>query len=361
MLLIIADYPNEYNLREGTMQRVDAIDSLISDQKRVYLNLSFKKFIKRKIEIINNCTIENLNIFIHCKIIKAYLKEATSIYVHSVYNLLKIIKWVNLDKTILDIHGVVPEELLSDNKRIHYAIYNYVERKAVHNCKKLVHVTNAMVKHYEEKYNLSLSAKSIVLPIFEYKQISQDNTKWSGELIRAVYVGGLQSWQNINKMVALCKSAHDNNTHCSYRFEFFVPQRDIELFKQQYSTDIIHCKANISTLTREEIIPHLRKCHLGFVLRDDIVVNRVACPTKLVEYLECGVVPVVLSPHIGDFSELGYKYVTAASLEYQSLDLEQIKEMAQHNLLVLTEYQKRTFNAQQELIAELTQKICSYC
>lgn len=353
MLLIIADYPNKENLREGTMQRVDAIDSLINAQERVYLNLSFKKFLKRKTDRIKNCTIENLNIIVHYKIIKGYLDSATSIYVHSVYNLLKIIKWVNLDKTILDIHGVVPEELLSDNKKIHSKLYNYVERRAILNCKKLVHVTNAMVQHYEKKYNLSLSARSIVLPIFEYKEISQDTSKWSGDLIRSVYVGGLQSWQNIYKMVALCKKAYVNNSHCSYLFEFFVPEKDIETFKQKYCIKNDLHNINVSTLMRDEVIPHLKKCHLGFVLRDDIVVNRVACPTKLVEYLECGVVPVVSSPHIGDFVELGYKYIDAASFEHESIDLEQIKEMAQHNLSVLCQYQKRTFHAQQQLIAEL--------
>lgn len=89
MLLIIADYPNEFNLREGTMQRVDAIDSLILNRDRVYLNLSFKKNIKRNKKVVKNCTIENLNIITHQKIIKSYLERATSIYVHSVYNLLK--------------------------------------------------------------------------------------------------------------------------------------------------------------------------------------------------------------------------------------------------------------------------------
>lgn len=354
MLLIIADYPNELNMREGTMQRVDAIDSLIADQERVYLNLSFKKFIKRKTNKVENCTVENLNIFAHNRIIKCYIARATSIYVHSVYNLLKIINWVDFDKTILDIHGVVPEELLSENKKIHSAIYNYIEKRAILNCKKLVHVTNAMVGHYEHKYKIPLSAKSIVLPIFEYKQILQDSSKWSDDLIRTVYVGGLQSWQNINKMVALCKNAYINNPRCSYRFEFFVPQRDVVTFKQNYSEKINACNANISTLTREEVIPHLTQCHLGFVLRDDIIVNRVACPTKLVEYLECGVVPIVLSPHIGDFVELGYKYLTAASFENQSVELTQIEQMAQHNYSVLFEYQKRTFNAQQQLIALLT-------
>jgi hypothetical protein len=39
----------------------------------------------------------------------------------------------------------------------------------------------------------------------------------------------------------------------------------------------------------------------GFVLRDEVLVNLVACPTKLVEYLYWGVLPIVITPRIGDF------------------------------------------------------------
>lgn len=48
----------------------------------------------------------------------------------------------------------------------------------------------------------------------------------------------------------------------------------------------------------------------GLILRDESSVNQVSCPTKLVEYLLFGLVPVVRSPHMGDFHRLGFAYVT---------------------------------------------------
>jgi hypothetical protein len=48
----------------------------------------------------------------------------------------------------------------------------------------------------------------------------------------------------------------------------------------------------------------------GFVLRDESLVNRVACPTKLVEYLYWGVLPVVITPRIGDFDAGSLRAVT---------------------------------------------------
>ena len=101
MLLIIADYPNEMNMREGAMQRIDAIDSLIRDRKRVYLNISFKKHLVRSNSSFNNVIVENLNAIIHRNIIKQYMQKSTTIYVHSVYNSLKVITLIDLKKQFL--------------------------------------------------------------------------------------------------------------------------------------------------------------------------------------------------------------------------------------------------------------------
>lgn len=59
-------------------------------------------------------------------------------------------------------------------------------------------------------------------------------------------------------------------------------------------------------------------CHYGFVLRDDIAVNNAACPTKLVEYMNYGSVPIVLSDIIGDFKEYGYDRISVEDMGYLS-------------------------------------------
>ncbi|EGE1662931.1 glycosyl transferase family 2 [Escherichia coli] len=353
MLLIIADYPNEMNMREGAMQRIDAIDSLIRDRKRVYLNISFKKHLVRSNSSFNNVIVENLNAIIHRNIIKQYMQKSTTIYVHSVYNLLKVITLIDLKKTILDIHGVVPEELLADNKKLLSKVYNMVEKKGVLGCKKLIHVSTEMQKHYEAKYGVNLAERSIVLPIFEYKNITQSQNKWTENKIRSIYLGGLQTWQNIDKMIQICDDTVINNEAGKYEFNFFIPQSNLEGFIDKYSLKLHNINANASTLSRDEVIPFLKECHIGFVLRDDIIVNRVACPTKLVEYLECGVVPVVLSPLIGDFYSMGYQYITTEEMANRSISLLDLEKMAAHNLQILTSYQKRTYKAQKELVAQL--------
>ena len=53
-----------------------------------------------------------------------------------------------------------------------------------------------------------------------------------------------------------------------------------------------------------------QKYDFGLVLRDDTTVNRVACPTKLYEYMSIGLIPIVRTPALGDFLELNYAYIT---------------------------------------------------
>ena len=44
-------------------------------------------------------------------------------------------------------------------------------------------------------------------------------------------------------------------------------------------------------------------------MRDDIVLNRVAAPTKLIEYLSYGLIPIVKTINIGDSVKMGYEYI----------------------------------------------------
>lgn len=352
MLLIIADYPNEMNMREGAMQRIDAIDSLIRDRKRVYLNISFKKHLVRSNSSFNNVIVENLNAIIHRNIIKQYMQKSTTIYVHSVYNLLKVITLIDLKKQFL-IYMVLYRKNFWQIIKNYLVKYITWWKKRCPWMQKLIHVSTEMQKHYEAKYGVNLAERSIVLPIFEYKNITQSQNKWTENKIRSIYLGGLQTWQNIDKMIQVCDDTVINNEAGKYEFNFFIPQSNLEGFIDKYSLKLHNINANASTLSRDEVIPFLKECHIGFVLRDDIIVNRVACPTKLVEYLECGVVPVVLSPLIGDFYSMGYQYITTEEMANRSISLLDLEKMAAHNLQILTSYQKRTYKAQKELIAQL--------
>lgn len=349
MIVFIVDYPNEENIRDGMMQRVAAIDTLAKGCKRVYLDISFKRNIRRKTEYKGGCTVEHVNYFLHVGVIRKYLQTASVLYVHSIYNLLKIHFLYCPHKTILDIHGVVPEELAFMQKYKYEKIYNFVEKNGISKCFKLIHVTQAMLHFYESKYDLDLASRSLVLPIFECANTERSLSKWSSKIIRIAYVGGLQAWQNIELMVGTIRNINKNvGLAKGFSFHLFFPQQQISLFNESYEDIAKYDNVTIGTLPKEEVIQYLSECHMGYVLRDSIIVNKVACPTKLIEYLECGLVPVIKSPDIGDFNSLGYNYIHIDEL-CKELNMDVLSNKVSNNYIILDEFRKLSQKSKLEI------------
>ena len=75
---------------------------------------------------------------------------------------------------------------------------------------------------------------------------------------------------------------------------------------------------------------------LGKRLREDHLLNRVACPTKAIEYMATGVIPIVLCDEIGDLNVMGYRYVTLDCFLNGILpEYKEIKEMRKTNAEVI--------------------------
>ncbi|MFQ2074772.1 hypothetical protein ACK33Z_17415 [Aeromonas veronii] len=335
MLVFVSDYPNSDNIRDGMMQRVAAIDSLAEDRKRIYLSISFRNNKKRKTVVHTNCTIEYLNFFLHQKIIKSIINSASVVYVHSLYNFIRIYFAFCGCKTILDIHGVVPEEMEMMGGKWLPPYFHKFERKAILESKVIIHVTNSMLEHYNEKYKTNLSKKSLVLPIFEQKTVSYNSSKWDLPQLKIVYAGGVQVWQNIDLMVDVIKKiGMDLSLANKVSFYILLPESQVGSFSAKYVD--VSCMSNVSifSLPKERVLSFLSDCHMGFVLRDPMVVNHVACPTKLVEYLECGVIPIVKSRQIGDFEQHGYQCIDYDEIN-EYFDLKKLEHMAKINGEVL--------------------------
>ena len=66
----------------------------------------------------------------------------------------------------------------------------------------------------------------------------------------------------------------------------------------------------VTTKTAEELRGAYEQAQYGFVLRDNIIVNNVACPTKLIDYIKYDIIPILKSPHIGDFDRYGLQYLS---------------------------------------------------
>ncbi|MGK6349754.1 glycosyltransferase [Parapedobacter sp. DT-150] len=311
MVLFLANFPEEATISEGMSQRMIAIDEQAQRHERTYLFVSHRLFWKMEsVEIKPGVIQYRCNLFRHFFFIRSLLREADAIYIHSVIHLLPLLPaWLIVRKhahIILDAHGVVPEEHLLAGISWKSKAYDLSERILFNRVDVAVVVSKAMERHFREKYPRS-PARYITHYILPIHVIQDGYTPAEQQLdvIRVVYSGNAQKWQNIELMISIIKK------NLSERIQYDILTGDLKQMNAYLRNAGLDNEKSISVakVSPQELSAYYARAHYGFVLRDDIVINRVACPTKLVEYLYYGITPIVISPYIGDFMEMGYEYL----------------------------------------------------
>lgn len=318
-LVVISNYPNSEEIKDGMMQRVANIDEYLLDYDRSYLQISIKNNFKPQKSIIKSDITEYRLHFLKdyfriCKI----LKKSDVLFIHSLFNFIKLIPFlfiIRKKNIILDFHGVVPEELEFMNKKFKSFIYNIVEKIAVRYSKHIIFVTESMKNYIANKYKLN-SYKSHILNIFSKNVFRTANTdeidslrdkyKINEEDVVFIYSGNTQKWQNIDLMLS-CISKIKNVKN----YKFIILTGEIEIIKNKLEEFSLLDQNNIiiDTVSPEELGNFYSIAHYGFVLRDEHILNSVANPTKLVEYMWYGIIPVVKYEELGDYKESGYEFI----------------------------------------------------
>lgn len=320
-ILFLAPFPTEYNIKDGMVNRVNAVDQLFSDLERVYLFVSLKNF-KKEYYTKGLVTVYNLHIILHFWTIICLLRKSEYIYIHSIYMIRFI--WLFLKKRnkniTLDIHGVVPEEELTfKGHPLRSFYYSFVEKQIFKKINNAVCVTNSMRKIYVDRYPwykgnyiiYSIMPHDLKeLKVQQIKNIKQETS----EVIEILYSGGIQEWQNIDLMLEVIANNLSSGIH------YTILTGDKNTFEQRIKNKGIDPQY-ISVDRREPSVlwKDYLKADYAFILRDDNIVNNVANPTKMVEYLFYGLIPIILSPNIGDFKELGYEYLPLENFDVRFL------------------------------------------
>lgn len=235
-------------------------------------------------------------------------------------------------KKIIDVHGTVSEEFKYQGDEFHYQHFEKVEGFVVPHADHIVVVSEAMRTHLVNKYAGEIPGEFIIIPNAQEFSTEQVEKPYVDNKPVIIYAGGVQVWQQIPKIVdAIIRTYH------LYKFRLYSP------YPEKISGMLPDDKRDgniveIESKTKEEIYLEYRSSHYGFILRDDRVVNRVSCPTKLVEYLAMGVIPVVDCPEIGDFKAFGMQYISLEDLLRYRLPSEtRRQEMANQNYHVYTQ------------------------
>ena len=309
-MLFLAQYPNIKNEKDGMVSRIKAMDSFFVDQNRTYLHISLSQFKKGTYYQVGNVEVFELNIIWHFFRIIKILFRFDIIYSHSIYLSLFIWPFLFFHKWnfILDAHGLVPEEEIFFNRgKIRFYYYSFVEKIIFKYVDCVICVTNEMKKHFIRKYKLDEN-KFIIYSILpnNLKTNSSINLKrQEGAFkINIIYSGGISPWQNIDLMLQTIK------LNMSDEIRYTILTSDVQLIINKISNLGIDNNAiEVKSVLPNELFHYYENADYAFILRDDHIVNRVANPTKMIEYLFYGIIPIVLSSKIGDYAELGYEYL----------------------------------------------------
>jgi glycosyltransferase involved in cell wall biosynthesis len=159
---------------------------------------------------------------------------------------------------------------------------------------------------------VSLSMKKAILKKFYIKRIitihpccinelHEKNEIVPADIIEFVYVGGMSKWQKYDQILG----AYDTlSIELKVQTTLTVITKELDLAKEIAKRKSVNFeKIQFLSLSQKDVMRKLTSFHFGFLLREDNIINSTASPVKFLEYLSCGVIPI-LSKFIGDYSEL---------------------------------------------------------
>jgi glycosyltransferase involved in cell wall biosynthesis len=355
MLVFLSHYPEDAtDVRDGMTQRIAAIDSIFKDVERVYLTISFRRHKRRRVRTEGLVRVETLNFYLHHKIIVRYLRRARSVYVHSVHNAIFVWPYFRYlrDRFVVDLHGIVPEETAFLGKRNWARILSQVEKSSISSSRLIIAVTQKMADHVARKYSASINpSRILVLPNVElYGQtpslLRPEQSAHDG--IRLIYAGTVGAWQNTDLMLQTLQRA--TAIHSNLHAYVYAHPESVAKLQEEVTRLHLNSRVTVGSLPHDKILKEYESADAGFVLRDDVLLNQVAMPTKLAEYMSHGVVPIVVSPDLGDFMRYGYRYLTIEDLyDADKLKPVALLEMRATNLRIMRSICNQAAEAQRVL------------
>lgn len=171
----------------------------------------------------------------------------------------------------------------------------------------LIFVSDAMRRFYENKFGRKYS-RSTIIPCAT--ETTGKNLNGLGKTLKQkynledklifCYVGSGESYQLPGQMCQIFKKIREIFPNAFLLI--FSHHKDVFL-KQLAEAGISQEHYKIDAVKQSEVFNVLQMGDIGFLLRDDSIVNRVSSPTKFGEYCLSGM-PVITTEWVGDISKI---------------------------------------------------------
>jgi hypothetical protein len=167
-----------------------------------------------------------------------------------------------------------------------------------------------------------IKRKVFVFPCLVFNNLNGKNIKanFDSNIIKFVYTGGLSGWQKFEEILSIYKKF---SKECKMDTSLTIITRSKDEAVKILET--MEVSADVKSLTNDEVLKELLNYQFGFLIRENNLLNNIASPIKFLEYLSCGVIPI-LSYGVGDYSEEAEKREISILLnEKDELSLNKIK------------------------------------
>ncbi|HEY0976832.1 MAG TPA: hypothetical protein VGE21_05135 [Flavobacteriales bacterium] len=185
------------------------------------------------------------------------------------------------------------------------AQFRPLEQQALGQSDFRIAVSEALVQHWRERYAYAGTEHVVIPCTLGTSHLSGDGDRervraqlgYTAEDVVLAYAGSTAGWQSFALLEELLTAVLAGQPQVKV---FFLSRADAN---NSALAERFPGRVRIAWLAPEQVSGTLSACDRGLLIREDTVTNRVSSPTKFAEYLAAGL-PVLISPHIGDFSAL---------------------------------------------------------
>lgn len=197
--------------------------------------------------------------------------------------------------------GVFAEESYMKYKsKFRKFVLDLIERYVLKKAEFIFFVSDEMKRYYSQKFTIDLDDKCYVMPCFN-ANINKEAFMVKGKYENNIfcYAGSLSVWQGFDKILKIYKEVEGLELPDT-KLLILTSQKD-EAYKLVEQTGIKNYIIDYVPL--DQISEALGPAKFGFILREDVIVNRVATPTKISTYMANGLIPI-FSECLADFNEV---------------------------------------------------------